>query len=59
MLTGPEVVELAAQPYVALRAQVTAQTIGTVLPELHPQVFAWLSWAFATRGIRTVIGAYS
>jgi effector-binding domain-containing protein len=43
MLTQPEVVELAAQPYVAIRTQVTMQTIGTVLPELHPQVFAWLS----------------
>jgi effector-binding domain-containing protein len=43
MLTEPEVVELPAQPYVAIRARVTMQTIGTVLPELHPQVFAWLA----------------
>lgn len=43
MLTEPEVVELAAQPYVAIRARVTTQTIGTALPELHPQVFAWLA----------------
>ena len=43
MLTEPEVVELSAQPYVAIRARVTMQTIGTVLPELHPQVFAWLA----------------
>jgi effector-binding domain-containing protein len=43
MLTEPQVVELAAQPYVAIRARVTMQTIGTVLPELHPQVFAWLA----------------
>lgn len=43
MLTEPQVVELAAQPYVAIRARVTMQEIGTVLPELHPQVFAWLA----------------
>jgi hypothetical protein len=43
MLTEPEVVERAAQPYVAIRARVTMQTIGTVLPEVHPLVFAWLA----------------
>lgn len=42
MLSEPQVVERPAQPYVAIRAQVTMQTIGTVLPELHPSVFAWL-----------------
>jgi effector-binding domain-containing protein len=47
MLTEPEVVERAAQPYVAIRARVTMQTIGAVLPELHPLVFAWL----AERGV--------
>jgi hypothetical protein len=41
MLT-PEVVERPAQPYVAIRAQVTMQTLGTILPPLMPQVFAWL-----------------
>jgi effector-binding domain-containing protein len=42
MPSEPHVVERPAQPYVAIRAQVTMQTIGTVLPELHPRVFAWL-----------------
>jgi effector-binding domain-containing protein len=42
MISGPEVIERQAQPYVAIRAHVTMQTIGTVLPGLHPQVFAWL-----------------
>jgi effector-binding domain-containing protein len=42
MVTEPEVITRDAQPYVAIRASVTLQTIGTVLPELHPQVFAWL-----------------
>jgi effector-binding domain-containing protein len=42
MLSEPQVIERPAQPYVAVRAQVTMQTLGTVLPGLHPQVFAWL-----------------
>ena len=50
MLTEPEVVERAAQPYVAIGARVTMQTIGAVLPELHPLVFAWL----AERGVSPV-----
>ena len=41
-MLNPVVAERPAQPYVAIRAQVTMQTIGTVLPPLHPQVFAWL-----------------
>jgi effector-binding domain-containing protein len=47
MLTEPEVAERAAQPYVAISARVTMQTIGSVLPELHGLVFAWL----AERGV--------
>ncbi len=43
MLTEPEIIERTAQPYVAIRARVTMQTIGTVLPELHPAVFGWLA----------------
>src|ERR1700761_953722 len=42
MLT-PEVVERPAQPYVAIRARVTMQNLGAILPPLMPQVFAWLS----------------
>lgn len=42
MLSEPQVIERTAQPYVAIRAQVTMQTIGTILPELHPRVFAWV-----------------
>jgi effector-binding domain-containing protein len=42
MLSEPQVIERPAQPYVAIRAQVTMQTLGTVLPGLHPRVFAWL-----------------
>jgi effector-binding domain-containing protein len=43
MLTEPEVVEFAAQPYVAIRARVTMQTMDKVLVPLHPQVFGWLA----------------
>jgi effector-binding domain-containing protein len=42
MLGEAQVIERAAQPYVAIRAQVTMQALGTVLPEMHPRVFAWL-----------------
>ncbi len=42
MLGEPVVVERSAQPYVAIRALVTMQTIGTVLPGLHPDVRSWL-----------------
>jgi hypothetical protein len=40
MLSEAQVIERAAQPYVAIRAQVTMRTLGTVLPALHPRVFA-------------------
>jgi effector-binding domain-containing protein len=42
MLSEARVIERAAQPYAAIRAQVTMRTLGTVLPALHPRVFAWL-----------------
>lgn len=38
----PEIVDRPAQPYVAVKAFVTMQTIGEVLPPLHPRVRAWL-----------------
>jgi effector-binding domain-containing protein len=42
MLSEAEVIERAAQPYVAIKSQVTMQTLGMVLPELAPRVFGWL-----------------
>jgi effector-binding domain-containing protein len=42
MLSEPQVIERAAQPYAAIRARVTMQTLGTALPALHPRVFGWL-----------------
>lgn len=42
MLTEPEVTERPAQPYVAIRSEVTMDTIAAVLPDLHGRVFQWL-----------------
>lgn len=41
-MPAPVVAERPAQPYVAIRAQVTMQTMDDILPPLQPQVFAWL-----------------
>jgi len=41
MLT-PSVTERQAQPYVAIRAEVTMANLADVLVPLHSQVFAWL-----------------
>jgi effector-binding domain-containing protein len=43
MSSAPEIVTRAAQPYVAIRTQVTIQDLGTVVPPLNQEVFAWLS----------------
>lgn len=43
MLSEPTIEQLPARPYVAIRRKVTMQTIGEVLPALHPNVFAWLA----------------
>ena len=42
MQTEPRIVERAEQPYVAIKAWVTMQELGTVLPPLHGQLFGWL-----------------
>jgi effector-binding domain-containing protein len=43
VLTEPRIVDRTEQPYVAIKASVTMETIGRVLPELHPNVFGWLA----------------
>jgi effector-binding domain-containing protein len=43
MLSEPAIVEREAQPYVAITERVTMADISTVLPDLHPQVGAWLT----------------
>ena len=42
MPAGPEIESRAGQPYVAIRTQVTPQDLGTVVPPLNQEVFAWL-----------------
>ncbi len=42
MLGEPVVVERREQPYVAIKAFVTMQNLGAVLPPLHPEARKWL-----------------
>lgn len=48
MQTEPRIVERAEQPYAAIRARVTMQELGTVLPPLHGELFGWLGAHGAT-----------
>jgi effector-binding domain-containing protein len=41
-MNTPVITERPAQPYVAIRGQVTMQTMDAILPSLGPRVFAWL-----------------
>jgi effector-binding domain-containing protein len=41
-MSVPEVNDRLAQPYVAIKAQVTMQNMAAILPPLMPQVFGWL-----------------
>jgi RNA polymerase sigma-70 factor (ECF subfamily) len=43
MPVTPVIAERTEQPYVAIRALVTMQTLGQVVPGLHPEVRRWLS----------------
>jgi effector-binding domain-containing protein len=43
MPVKPVIAERTEQPYVAIRALVTMQTLGQVVPGLHPEVRRWLS----------------
>jgi effector-binding domain-containing protein len=42
MSAAPRIETRAEQPYAAVRAQVTMETLGTVVPPLNQEVFAWL-----------------
>jgi len=42
MSPAPEIVTRPEQPYVAIRTQVTMADLGTVVPPLNQEVFAWL-----------------
>jgi effector-binding domain-containing protein len=43
MLAEPTVVQRADQPYVAIRALVTMEELGAVVPPLNREVFGWLA----------------
>ena len=47
MIEEPEITQLPARPYVAIKALATMQLLGTVVPPLNQEVFGWL----AARGI--------
>ena len=42
MSPAPEIVTRPEQPYAAIRTQVTMADLGTVVPPLNQEVFAWL-----------------
>jgi effector-binding domain-containing protein len=42
MITEPKLEDRPAQPYMARRTQVPMQELGTVIPQLHSEVYAWL-----------------
>jgi effector-binding domain-containing protein len=42
MTAEPRIVQRAEQPYVAIKALVTMQELGQVLPGLHPGIYQWL-----------------
>ena len=47
MLAEPTIIQRADQPYVAIRALVTMEDLGAVVPPLNKEVFGWL----AARGV--------
>ena len=42
VISEPKLVDRSEQPYVAIRTQVAMQELGTVIPPLLGEVFAWL-----------------
>ncbi|MBV8641740.1 MAG: GyrI-like domain-containing protein, partial [Verrucomicrobia bacterium] len=43
MITEPKIEHRNAQPYMGIRAQVTWQELGKVLPPLWGEVYGWLA----------------
>jgi hypothetical protein len=43
MITEPKIEHRNAQPYTGIRAQVTMQELGKVLPPLWGEVYGWLA----------------
>jgi effector-binding domain-containing protein len=50
MITEPKIEHRNAQPYMGIRAQVTMQELGKVLPPLWGEVYGWL----ASKGLKPV-----
>src|SRR5260370_40795898 len=48
MITEPKIEHRNEQPYMGIRAQVTMQELGKVLPPLWGEVFGWL----ASKGLK-------
>lgn len=44
----PEIIERPEQPYLYIPTEVTMQTIGQAIPELHGELFSW----FASHGVQ-------
>jgi hypothetical protein len=44
MIREPKIEQRPTQPYVAIRTQVAMQELGTVIPQLHAEVYTWLRW---------------
>jgi hypothetical protein len=42
MAAQPGIIQRTEQPYVAIRTPATMQTLGKVVPPLHPEVLGWL-----------------
>ncbi|HEY8285208.1 MAG TPA: GyrI-like domain-containing protein [Chloroflexota bacterium] len=42
MISEPKLEDRAEQPYLGIRTQATMSELGTVIPQLHGEVFAWL-----------------
>ena len=55
MPAAPEIETRAEQPYVAIRTQVTMADLGTVVPPLNQEVFAWLGARGVGPGRRAVL----
>jgi effector-binding domain-containing protein len=50
MITEPKIEHRNAQPYMGIRAQVTMQELGKVLPPLWGEVYGWL----ASKGLKPI-----
>jgi DNA gyrase inhibitor GyrI len=51
VMTNPRIEQRAEQPYAGIRARVTMDELGRIVPPLWPEVFGWLAqWGVAPAG---------